>query len=94
MKWPVKTCRHPDQPDKFYFRIMFREFFFGPFDSEEDVIAATITLDRFDEWWDYDAVTYIKGKNPLPEDYVFGFPPMSWDFRDRMKEARQKAKET
>lgn len=85
-----KTCRHPDQPDKFYFRIMYREWFFGPFDSEQEVIDAVITLDKFDSYWDYDCVTFIKGADPLPEDYVFGFQKIGNDFHKHLKEVRLK----
>ena len=70
----IPTVKDPTDPEKLYFRLMYHEFFFGPFDSKDAVSKALAELDAWDEMWDYDCFCIIRGLSQLPEDYVFGFP--------------------
>ncbi len=78
----------PTEKDKFYFRVTYSTFFFGPFDTENDVAIALKALDAWDEMWDYDSFCIIHGVSPLPEDFVFGFPFIEDDVRKRINEKR------
>ena len=68
------TVRHPTDPGKLYFRCMFHTFFWGPFDDEQAVVDAMAALDATDPMWDDNPWTLVRGMNPLPTDYVYGFP--------------------
>ena len=63
----------PDDPTALYVRLMYHEWFFGPFKDEAAVTAAINQLDRTAVWWDYDCWTLHYGANPLPKDFVHGF---------------------
>lgn len=73
----LPTVKDPTDPNKIYFRLMYREFFYGPFDTKEEVSKAMAILDTWDKMWDYDGFCIIRGLSPLPDDYVFGFPSLS-----------------
>lgn len=79
------TTRKPDQEGKLYMRIMFREFFFGPFADLAAVGNAMSELDAKDDCWDYDGVCVIYGKNPLPEDFVYGFDFVTKKEREKIE---------
>lgn len=68
----VPVCQHPTEPKSLYIRIMFRDWFLGPF-TEEEATAAVNRLDQIDPYWDYDCWTIHFGADPLPKDYVGGF---------------------
>jgi hypothetical protein len=92
MKPSVPTCQHPDQPDRIYMRLMYHTFFFGPFKDEAEVIAAVKELNKQDSMWDYDCYCVIYGMNPLPKDYVFGFPSVPSEMRRRIDAANDTSK--
>lgn len=69
MRHGVPTCREPIDPNAFYMRILYRDFFFGPFQNEQEVTNAINVLDAADPYWDYDCFCIIKGSDPLPETY-------------------------
>ena len=85
----IPTVKDPTESDKLYFRLMFHEFFFGPFDSKKDVSMALAELDAWDEMWDYDGFCIIRGLSPLPKDYVFGFPFVSKEERNEIEIGRK-----
>lgn len=74
MNPPVPTTRTPNDPSCFYMRILYRTFFFGPFKDRAELVAGIKALDAYDPMWDYDPACIIRGANPLPKDFVFGFP--------------------
>ena len=69
-------------------RLMYREFFFGPFGTEDELTAAILSLDEWDAMWDYDCFCIIHGANPLPADFVYGFPFVDHGVRDRIEAKR------
>jgi hypothetical protein len=71
-------------------RNLYHEFFWGPFTDEADLVKAVLTLDQADPYWDYDPFCIIHGANPLPGDFVFGFPSVDDAFKRRVHEARKK----
>jgi hypothetical protein len=73
----IPTTQKPNDPNKFYFRVWYTTFFFGGFDSIEEVGEAMKQLDKLDRMWDYNTFSIIKGLDPLPEDFVYGFPFVS-----------------
>ena len=85
----IPMVENPDDPSKIYFRLMYRTFFFGPFDTKADVSKAMAKLDKWDSAWDYDCYTIIRGMFPLPEDYVTGFPSLSREEIDEIEIARR-----
>ena len=85
----IPTTQTPTESNKFYFRIAFRVFFFGPFNTEEEVSMAMSKLDVYDPMWDYDSYCIIYGKSPLPIDFVFGFPFVDSETRDRIENGRK-----
>jgi hypothetical protein len=72
-----------------YMRILYRTFFWGPFDDEAAVIAALRKLDKEVPDWDDDPFCVIFGADPLPKDYVFGFPSVPMEMRDRIDQGRE-----
>ena len=86
----IPTTKEPTESDKFYFRLMYHEFFFGPFDTEDDVSQALVKLDAWDPMWDYDCFCIMHGESPLPKDFVFGFPFVSDEVRHRIEKQRTK----
>lgn len=50
-----------DDPAKFYARHMYREWFYGPFDSLDEVRALVRNLDEREPWWDYDGFAVTRG---------------------------------
>ena len=65
---------------------MFHTFFYGPFGTEDDCAAAIATLDKADEYWDYDCFCIIYGADPLPSDFAFGFPLATKEIRQSIEE--------
>jgi len=91
MRDGVKTCQDPTDPRSLYIRNLYRTFFFGPFADEHECAAAIAALDKADPMWDYDPFCIIYGADPLPADYVGGFPAVPYDMRKRIEtEARPK----
>lgn len=86
----IPTTQTPDNPNALYFRIMYREFFFGPFETEKQLVSALKQLDTDDPYWDYDCFCIHYGKNPLPDDFVRGFRFISKDQRNSIEEKRNK----
>jgi hypothetical protein len=76
---------HPDQPDKIYVRVLYHTFFYGPFSNEDEVIKALQFLDKTKPMWDYDSYCIVYGANPLPKDYVFGFPFVPKEMAERIR---------
>ena len=90
----VLNVKDPVDPNAMYIRVLYRPFFLGPFESEDAVIAAIKQLDEADPYWDYDPSSIIRGANPLPTDYVGGFPFIEDEVRTRiMKLARPNGKQ-
>ena len=85
----LPTVRDPTLPDKLYFRLMYREFFWGPFDDEAAVASAMRQLDGWDPTWDYDLFCVIYGADPLPTDYVFGFRSVPREQKDLIEKLRR-----
>jgi hypothetical protein len=85
----IDVCTDPDNPDAFYMRTMYCEWFFGPFATLDDVLTAMDKLDAADPYWDYDPCTVHRGANPLPDDYVFGFPELTSEEATRVRANRQ-----
>lgn len=88
MRDGLPTCAHPTDPSAIYFRNLYREFFYGPFADEASVTAAINHLDKTVEWWDYDPFCMVHGADPLPKDYVFGFPSVDPELRKRVEAQR------
>jgi hypothetical protein len=89
MRHGIPTCSEPVDPKAIYMRNMYCTFFWGPFSTEDEVSQAIATLDKADEYWDYDPFCMIYGSNPLPKDYVFGFSDVDQETRKRIeKKAR------
>ena len=91
MKFGIQTCENPTDPEQLYVRCMFHTFFYGPFKDEEAVVQALKTLDKADEYWDYDCFCIVYGANPLPKDYVGGFPFVDHEMRERIEKARRQS---
>ena len=87
MRHGIPTCASPTDPKAIYMRNMYHEFFWGPFASEDEVSRAIATLDKADEYWDYDPFCMIYGADPLPKDFVFGFPDVPREIRTRIEKA-------
>lgn len=85
----VPTCKEPRDPASLYLRIMYREWFMGPF-TEAEATAAVNHLDQTDPMWDYDCWTIHYGAEPLPEDFVGGFP-YAGEVRERIEAQRQRS---
>ena len=84
MRHGVPTVQYPTDPKSIYFRNLYRTFFFGPFTSESEASSAISVLDKADPMWDYDPFCMIYGADPLPKDFVFGFPEIPQEIRDRI----------
>jgi hypothetical protein len=84
MKHGIPTTTEPNRPECLYMRNMFHEFFWGPFETEDELEAAVAKLDVADPYWDYEAFCIIHGANPLPKDFVFGFLPARHAFVSRV----------
>jgi hypothetical protein len=84
----LPTVGHPDQPGKFYFRLMYHTFFFGPFSSPTAVGEAMKALDAWDSWWDYDCVTLVRGTSPLPSGDFGEAPQMTDEEKAEVKHVR------
>ena len=88
MRNGVPTCREPADPEALYFRCMFHTFFYGPFQTEAELVEALRTLDRVDPMWDYDCFAIHKG-DPTSRDWVNGLPFVSHEDRERIEAARR-----
>lgn len=84
MRHNIPTCSKPKDPNALYMRNMYKEFFWGPFNDEKAVIDAIKILDTADPHWDYEPFCIIYGADPLPDDFVFGFPFVSKDMKERI----------
>ena len=91
MKYGLPTCQDPSDPSCIYMRCMYYEFFWGPFKDEEEITKAINKLDADVPYWDYDCFCIVYGKNPLPEDYVFGFESIPEEMRSRIEKQRKTA---
>lgn len=92
MKHGIQTVRKPTDPNSLYMRNLYHEYFWGPFSSEEELTRAVIALDKIDPYWDYEPFCIIYGADPLPCDFVNGFPFAGKDLRDRIERARESAR--
>lgn len=90
MKYGIQTCTEPTDPKSIYMRNMYHTFFWGPFNDEQAVIEAINILDAADAYWDYEPFCIIYGANPLPIDFVGGFPAVEQSIRDRIFAARKR----
>ncbi len=84
MKHGIVTCHEPKDSTAIYMRNLYHEFFWGPFKDEHECAAAIAALDKADSYWDYDPFCMIYGADPLPKDFVFGFPSVPDDTRQRI----------
>ncbi len=85
----LPTCKDPTDPQSLYFRVMYRTFFYGPFPNLDAVIAAVKSLDKWDEYWDYDCFAVMYGADPLPDDYVGGFRHITHEERKFLESQRK-----
>ena len=90
MKNGNPTCIDPVNPECFYMRNLFHEYFWGPFETEQAVIDAIDRNDTADPYWDYNPFCIIKGLYPLPKDYVYGFPFVDDAIKARILAARKR----
>ena len=88
MRHGVPTCLRPDDPNALYFRCMFHEFFYGPFKTEAELVAALRMLDQADPMWDYDCFAIYYG-DPKATDWVSGLPFVSGEQRGRIEAERK-----
>jgi hypothetical protein len=91
MRYGIPTCVDPIDPKSIYMRNMYHEFFWGPFKDEQLVTDAINALDEADPYWDYDPFCIICGCDPLPSDYVFGFPAVDDETKKRIYAGRKRA---
>jgi len=89
MRDGILTCVEPKDPESIYMRNMFHTFFWGPFKDEQAVIGAIKILDETDPCWDYNPFCIIYGANPLPDDFVNGFPFVDDSMVKRIMELRK-----
>ena len=54
MKLDIPTTRDANDPEALYFRLLYHEFWFGPFSNIVEVANALKKLDAHDPFWDYD----------------------------------------
>lgn len=87
-RYGIPVCNEPRDPESLYMRNMYHEFFWGPFQTERDLTDAIKHLDEVEPYWDYDPFCIIYGADPLPKDYVGGFPFVDDVMRDRIFAAR------
>lgn len=87
----VQVCKHPTKPNMLYIRVMYHEWFWGPFKTEQDVLDAMIKLDEKDPYWDYDCFSIHYGADPLPDNYVTGFNFLSQESIDKLEKEREKS---
>lgn len=87
MRYGVPTSREPSDPNALYFRCMYHEFFYGPFQTEHELVEALRTLDKADPMWDYDCFAIFRG-DPNSTDWVGGLPFVSDEERERIEAAR------
>lgn len=87
MKHGVITCHDPKDSAAIYMRNLFHTFFWGPFHSEQEVVDAIAKLDKADSYWDYEPFCMIYGADPLPKDFVAGFPFVPDEIRERIMQA-------
>jgi len=73
----LNTTTKPNCTDKLYIKILYSTVFIGPFDNLKDTAKGICTLNSYDAYWDYNGYNIIRGLNPLPKDFVFGFPTIS-----------------
>jgi len=85
----LPTTYRPTDPNALYMRLGFRQWFWGPFQNENDLIAAILLMDENEPYWDYDSFTVAYGADPLPEDFVHGFPTPRKSLLERIKNARR-----
>ena len=55
------TVRWPTDPNAYYIRCMYHEFFWGPYASLEEVTEATKRLFMRDPYWNYDPPCVYRG---------------------------------
>ena len=84
MRYGVPTTTIPSDPRSIYMRNLYHEFFWGPFSDEREVAMAIVRLDTADPHWDHDPFCMVYGANPLPRDFVGGFPDVSQEFRNEV----------
>ena len=88
MRHGVPTSSAPNDPAALYFRCMFHEFFYGPFKTEDELVAALKTLDAKDPMWDYDCFAIHRG-DPDATDWVTGLPFVTPEERKRIEAKRR-----
>ena len=74
-------------------RNLYHTFFWGPFDTLEDLTQAVILLDEVSPGWDYNPFCVVRGSNPLPRDYVGGLDFISKNERTALEKTRKDAKD-
>lgn len=84
MRYGIPTCSEPKDPKSIYMRNAFHEFFWGPFKNEQEITAAVKSLNKADPYWDYDPVCIIYGADPLPKNFVLGFPFVDGAMKSRI----------
>jgi len=61
MKNGEPTVSWPTDQSSFYIHVMFHEFFYGPYPTLSELLAARKRLDAKDEYWNYDCDAAVKG---------------------------------
>ena len=90
MRHGVQQTNTPDKPECLYMRNLYHEWFWGPFANEDELTKAVLLLDKADPYWDYDPFCIIYGADPLPTNFVSGFPFADDSMRERLSIARKK----
>jgi hypothetical protein len=58
--YPITST--PTDPTKFYGQLLYRDWFFGPFDTLEQVRELVRDLDAHDPFWSYDGFGVMRGR--------------------------------
>ena len=69
MKDGFPTVSWPNDPTKYYVQLGYRTWFYGPFDSVEDVQNFRRTMTERDPYWNYDGAGTCRG-NPAATDVM------------------------
>ena len=86
----IPSTAYVYDPKKLYFGVWPGQGDYGPFDTVDEIIKATIELDITNKYWDYRGVNYFYGANPMPE-YTYNLKRISDEDRERIALARKTA---
>lgn len=57
----VSISKNADATGKYYLYLGYRDFYYGPFETEEQIIETAIEFDRKDIYWRYDGFQVVEG---------------------------------